>query len=508
VKHNQIISVGVLFFCSIFSSFEAFALDLDWSGQFRAESHYLKNYSLDSSAAGETVDAARLAAKGYYIPGGGNHNAQYQMLFMRLTPKVIVNDNINIKSEWWLSNPIYGYFGSNYPYQTGGRLWSATEGRGSLISLQRLWGEFQTDVGLLQVGRAPLNWGLGIVWNSGDGLWDRFQSTGDTIRFISKFGAFSIIPAATKYSFGNSVGGACVYSLGGCSVAQGGQGISDYSLALRYNNIDEDFDTGVNFIRRLAGGQQDPASGMIGPSGALGTGANYSTWDIYLRKRVGMLTFAGEFPIMTGNAGGADYKTFALAGEVKVKPSDVFELTAKLGSAPGNPNIAVGATPNENKVFRFHPNYRLGLIMFNYNLANVSGVQSNNNPTSTLSNAINEDPIMNARYLMAQASYQLNRWMLRSTFVTAQAAQVAKAGEQFFNHREFAYVTNATGTDQSSSLGFEIDLGAEYRWDDHAAIALDLGAYMPGKFYAFSNTAVANETSTVLAGVLKVGVNF
>ena len=71
-----------------FSPAPAVALDLDWSGQFRAESNWVFNYAVDS---GNLIsDDVRAAGGGYYVPGGGDNSAYFQSAFLRLRPSLIV----------------------------------------------------------------------------------------------------------------------------------------------------------------------------------------------------------------------------------------------------------------------------------------------------------------------------------------------------------------------------------------------------------------------------------
>src|SRR5947199_26293 len=118
------------------------AVELDWSGEFRSEAHWLTNYSMDTTPTGLTRDATRDLKGGYYIPGGGQNIASFQDLFLRLKPKLVVNDNIYIKSEFWLGDPVYGLFGSASPYAIDQRQFYSSQSRGSVISAQRFWGEF------------------------------------------------------------------------------------------------------------------------------------------------------------------------------------------------------------------------------------------------------------------------------------------------------------------------------------------------------------------------------
>src|SRR5690606_11853780 len=160
---------------------------------FRAEANWFRNY-------GDGEDANRLVngvPTGYYTPSGGSDSAHFQTLFFRLMPRVTDNDNVYLNSEWWLGTPVFGFFGDSVPYTIAQRQWYATQVRGATCRAQRLWADAVTDVGTIQMGRAPLDWGLGLIWDSGDGVFDRYQPTGDTVRLIAKFGAFSFSPSLT-----------------------------------------------------------------------------------------------------------------------------------------------------------------------------------------------------------------------------------------------------------------------------------------------------------------------
>ncbi|MEK6705737.1 MAG: hypothetical protein AABZ06_08110 [Bdellovibrionota bacterium] len=492
----------------------ALAMELDWSGQFRSEFNIISNYSMDSSDTAANFDATRAGGNGYYVPGGGSDNANFQTLFLRLRPKLIVNDNIYIKSEWWLGSPVFGFFGNAVPYTYDQRQFYSTQSRGSLVSAQRFWADILTDFGTLQIGRAPLNWGLGIVWNSGDGLWDRYASTGDVIRLVSKFGSFTLTPSFISYSSGNNLGGSCTGAA--CTPGAGSGGVSDYSLMLKYENIDEDFEGGVNFVKRLAGANQDPVAGHLGlvgvPAGVAAGGSpasmNYNTWDLFGRKKLGKIKLGGELPIVTGNIGGVEYSTYAFAGEVDWKANDAWEFGLKAGHAPGQPNL-LAAAPDRYKVFYFNPNYHLGMIMFNYQLANMAGPNTLNNPTiaETTLKSPYDNPIVNTNYLGLSGVFHTDKWAFRGAWVYAKALEAAVNGENFFNPWQRRVVGPAV-KDQGTSLGWEMDLGATLQWDDSLQFGWDSGFFFPGDFFAFSNTLADNATSMVFATTAKIGIAF
>lgn len=447
-------------------------MDLDWTGDFRVETHWVKNYSLSEASTGTS---------GYSIARGATDPAQFQTLFMRLKPRVLVNDNVSIRSELWFGTPSGGFFGdaggSSLTSPQHLRTYDSTFSSGGTVGAQRFWLEALTDVGNLQVGRAPLDWGLGAVWSSGEGLWDRHASTGDVIRMVSKFGAFSFIPASVKYHSSSTLAGA--------------DGVSDYALALKYENSDEGFEGGVNFIRRIGGPGNSVYVGSVNGFG----GFNYTTWDLYTRKKLGKAELAVEAPIVTGSMGGAEYSTYAIALESKYSLSDAWQLTAKAGKVPGQP----AATTDRYKAVFLNPNYRLGLILFGYQLQNLGSGTSQDAFYS---------PVTNANYLQLGGQYSTGKWQLRGSWLMASANEVAGASGQYFNQWDRQMRTSASGAAQESSYGWELDLGASLQWDDNLEFRADGALFAPGGFYKFSETATANQTGNVLAVVFGVGSRF
>jgi len=141
------------------------------------------------------------------------------------------------------------------PYSADQRQFYGSQSRGSVISAQRVWGEFVTDVGTVQVGRVPLHWGLGLVWNSGDNLFDRYMSTGDAVRWNAKFGAVFLHPQRDYQFQWNTIGGSMHGN--GWNLYSGTRtgNVIDYSLILKYENPEDDIEAGINVVKRLGGEQ-------------------------------------------------------------------------------------------------------------------------------------------------------------------------------------------------------------------------------------------------------------
>ena len=477
------------------------ALELDWTGQFWSEFNYVGNYSSDTGGTGD----ARSSAGGYFIPQGGRSDATFQTLFLRLRPKAIINDNISIKSEWWVLDPIFGLYGSGLPYTTDQNNFYSSQNRGSAINAQRIWGEFVSDLGTFQVGRVPLHWGLGLVWNGGDNLWDRYMSTGDAVRWIAKFGSFTVAPSYIIRTAGNSIGGT--------------GGVTDFSLILKYENQEDEVEAGINLLKQLGGaGQsvtgvgQSAIGAVFSPGGADRSSNSINTWtyDIYARKRFKEMSFGIEVPISSGSISGATYSALGVAAEMDWKPSDSLSFLLKAGYASGQSG-SKSLNPDSFQAFYFNPNYHVGMIMFNYQLANFAGSQTLNNPTNLLRSPY-DNPIVNAVYGSLSAQIKpSDKWTFRPALIYAYAPNTAKSSDPYFyNYWSRTTYAGAVGAkNQGSGLGVEADLGFTFQWDEYFTFGLDTGLYFPGDFFKFSNVAGADlPVHPIFASALKVGVNF
>jgi len=278
-------------------------------------------------------------------------------------------------------------------------------------------------------------------------------------------------------------------------------------MVFRYENVDEDLEGGVNFIRRIVRSKQDSEYGYLPPAG--GTGSSiFNTWDLYFRKKWGSVELSAEAPIVSGSIGSFNYDTIALAGELKWTANERLTLTGKGGLAPGQ---AGGATlPSDFRAYSFHPDYRVGLVMFNLQPAHFAGPTHFNHPGVHPNEVASpfDAPIVNARYGSVEGRLDYEKWVFTAETVFAFADQTANAGEQFYNTRSRSYVENVSGVDQASFMGWELDLGAELKWDDQVTAGVKAGWFVPGDYFAFSNGATAASLKTVFAASATLGVTF
>jgi hypothetical protein len=242
---------------------------------------------------------------------------------------------------------------------------------------------------------------------------------------------------------------------------------------------------------------------------------SYNTWDIYGQKKIGKWRLAAEVPVTSGKVAGVDYSAVSVAAEADWRINDPWEMQLRGGRAPGQPGSAT-TTVDKFKSYFFNPNYHVGMILFNYQLLNLSGYlgpNTLNNPSANASNLRSpyDNPITNATYLSWTGLLHADKWTFNTGILWAKANETAKASNgYYFNTWKREMEQIASPKDQGSSLGVEWDTGAAFQWDEYFLFRWDVGLLFPGDYFKFSNTAagIDNATSTVFATSFRVGVNF
>lgn len=480
---------------SLFSA-QANALTLDWGGYFRADHNFVIDYRMNSVTPG----VSNSGDSGEYIAGEGEQNASFTEFFMKLKPTVLVNDNIVVHSEWNLGDPTNNFFGRNVPNED--RKNALATGKGALdISVARLWLDVHSDFGTIQIGRAPMNWGLGAIFNSGDRPNDRYQSTSDTVRLVSKFGYLSLMPLFSKNAMGRNLSGARNPLTD--AILNGSDDVTDYGIGLRYENPEEDLEGGVLYYKRNASDTQTsyyaPSTATKFTSGA--NNINVKLFDFYVKKSWHHFELGAELPLYSGvvpdvNGVGTmnDYKATAFALEAALK-YDTWRHSLKMGTTPGQPAATTSAHGSTFSALQLHRAYKLGLILFNYNFGNFGPANSDAVPNGSTTNGYNyptsvspyDTGIMNAKYVMLASEKHWEQWGMNFGIIWAHANEAAVAGKDAYNHRTRQWFTSAAS--QGKGMGIEADFGTHYNWDDNISFGLDVGMLFPGEYFKYINNA-------------------
>lgn len=140
-------------------------------------------------------------------------NAGVNMRF-RLEPTINVSEEVRIRAQIdmldnviWGTTPDYAYSRNglnNYTYDRNEfSLFSSSQtvprsGINSLndsINVKRVWGEVSTPIGILRFGRMASQWGLGMLYNDGNGIDNDYGDTVDRVSFTAEpIAGFYITP--------------------------------------------------------------------------------------------------------------------------------------------------------------------------------------------------------------------------------------------------------------------------------------------------------------------------
>lgn len=443
------------------------AASLTFGGQFRGQ--YANYYKLDLANEGKSYNALRTL----------------------LYPNVVIDDHFRIRSQWSLlaspggASSAFGTPNANTPLGVGqGGLILGDRSSVNMV-LSRAWLEWTSDFGVFRVGRMPVHWGYGMLYDEGLGLWDNFQTTFDRIEY--------------RLHLGYVMGGLAVSEPRRGSVSPGQNDSTFYAIYLEYNNPESQVEAGIMFEKQSRSSDQrdellnkNLASGSVDRSLELGfapgtaltpSPKSNNVVDVYMKKTVRYFTFGGEVVWLDGEAFdyNADGTTDKLSSAFGVMGSAEYKYHAinaflQVMYATGDSNLSDGTLSafvllNRNR----HPGLILGNELLGASHGNHVGLGSTvaYGNTGSYSGVFFVKPGM--RFDWSKS------WSTGLEVIVANKASV-QAGE-------------------SKSLGVEVDIGAEYAIYKNAVAALDVGVLVPG-------AGIAGGNATPYAFRFSLGIDF
>jgi uncharacterized protein (TIGR04551 family) len=143
-------------------------------------------------------------------------------LRLRLDPTLHVSEDIRIKGTVdILDNIVLGsatglYNSPSYPYS----FLSATQyDQPGYLRVKRAWAEIDTAIGQVRFGRMPINFGLGLLYNSGNQITNDYGDNVDGIMFATQVWGHYLIPGIFVSSTGLNQRGGGLGSLGDKSIS-------------------------------------------------------------------------------------------------------------------------------------------------------------------------------------------------------------------------------------------------------------------------------------------------
>ncbi len=477
-------------------SSSTFALPIDWHGVFGVDTTLLDNYRMIKSTTYNS-GGSNLSQE-IPLASGNDANASFQSYIFRLNPHMIVNDSATFKAEFTSGYGRGGRLGDDsavngntatqdsfsHAYYTS----NTSSGTNNLV-INKLFMELYSDTATYIIGRHSADYGLGAIQNSGDNVWDRHTFVRDGITMKVKLGNFNIAPFWAKIDSTSSLTKATK--------------IREYGLTLNYDNVDKDLGFGLLYTKKKSNPSNTSATGAntgtisVPASSSLGA-TDVKLTDIYFKKGFGRFNFEIEVPILSGDIGDA----YGAGTTTKLKAkallfSSRYQITEKwtAGLHAGKVSGDDGTTTSFKGMY-LNPNFKIANILFNFNPLAVAGNSQN----------IYDASVNNATYIKFAAMYESEKWGWNAAVITAKAEEIATAGEAAYNHLTHQF-GNASAT-QEDSLGTEIDLGFNYRWNESVAIGGDFGYLFTGDYFAFNDTATPNEIENTFMLQLKTAISF
>jgi len=367
----------------------------------------------------------------------------------RLNPELHISDNLRVLAQVdLLDNLVLGSTPSgfdNMPDANGGYAVSPSSGYAPLgfyddtqvppsagknsfsdsIRVKRAWGEYAMPIGELRFGRMPFHWGLGIMFNGGDGYDDDAQSTVDRAQVISGIKPLDLYVSAA-WDFPNegissdatSLPNPEPYDLANIDdVDQYTFSIARMKspelerLSLARNEVVLNGGAQLVFRSQTVGNDRSGScQGTVDSAAPLGcNGDNISAgyvwrdahaWipSLWVKLRYDKFRFEGEVVTVQGHIAnidpnanitvpgdpGYDIATWGLATELEYRlVEDRLLLGFKFGWAQGDADVD-GLSPTTGgsqaqlgdrtfEQFRFHPSYRVDMILNRNLLTRVQG---------------------------------------------------------------------------------------------------------------------------------------
>jgi uncharacterized protein (TIGR04551 family) len=351
-------------------------------------------------------------------------------LVMGSTPDGWANEPSSAGGYWRTSRsgytPLSGFYSTMVPPTAGQNSYKNS------VEVKRVWGEYMTPIGQLRFGRMPSHWGLGMFVNSGDTYDSDYQSTADRIMFLTGIKAIDLYfggawdfaaEGASSASLNDQQGQP--YDLSQLD------DVSQYTLVLvrRRNPALQRLELargnlvlngGMYFVYRNQFLANDSATSPTGQnlgsdSDALRQGyvrrnarAAIPDWWLQLlykkfRFEAEVVTVQGSLESTTFTGDSSDYKNlndptkngwsirqWGLATQTELKAvEDKLRMNFGFGWASGDPDVVGpkvgGLTPGFSglqpqrtnnrtiSTFRFHPDYRVDLILWRHILNRVQG---------------------------------------------------------------------------------------------------------------------------------------
>lgn len=472
MKKSVLVSITFAIFSGLLFSAPSESADMEWSGTYRIEGVHIKDSELD----------------------GRGKELNYGLHHLSLRPKIVAGDGITIYGQFELfTNSAYPNSqlgqvlgdgvgtGTTRTSDTSNTIGSTEKSRELMVS--QLYLSWVQEYGALIVGRAPLQFGLGMTYNAGKGLFDHWFDTRDLVGYKILMGNLYFLPMYGKVSEGS---------------LNTNEDVNDFMVQMQYENPETDLEMGVFYrVRKSSDAGSDAGSvTLIGGAGATNSESNFNELSIYALRDTERFRLGVEGSFLSGKVGarttGLDDVTlngFGVAGEVEYRPeTGRWIYGAKLGTATGD-------DPDSDSRFEgfvFDRNYEVAMLLFNRPLGRRDVLRTGSYGGGPDANGNIDKPdveaVSNVLYLAPYAHYKwTDRLRVTTTLATGWLNTDPVPG------------ANEVG----KGLGYELDFSLAFtprkgvQWVNEVGMlfpgsAFDFNSDKPGFAYGFTSKAAVS----------------
>lgn len=475
-------------------SFNVLALPIDWHGNFGVDTTRISDYRKGANPDSNPTVGSEVIPSG----AGAEKNASFQSYVFRLNPNIVVNDSASIFGEITTGYGRGGFYGDSsinrannsngsYNRNFGNALYHYnTSNTNSNLVLNKFYMELYADTSTFVLGRQPINWGLGAIYNEGNNTWDRHTSVNDGVSAKFKLGNFKFTPHWAKI---NSAAG-----------KTDNFNVTDYGIQAAYDNPDKDMILGVYYGKRKSkqfNTYYVSQAGSTNPAINMGD-TNIRLIDVYVKKSIGKFTFSGEAPFVSGNLGHVfnsnDKTSYGAKAIILESKYDLNEKWA-IGLNGGQVSGSDGSRTKFGAMY-LNPNYQIANVLFRYNYPAIT--DSNQN--------VWDSYVTNTKYAKLFAKYSNEAWVWNGAVIYAVADKTAQAGGLAFDHEKNQSFTSAAN--QDDELGYEVDAGFDFLWNPAVTISGNAGYLFTGKYYRYTNSNVETKGANMYVTNLSVAIGF
>ncbi len=452
------------------------AFSIDWKGLYRFEFVELDNVDINST--------------------GGSKS--YGLHHLILRPHIIAADGIELHGQFNLVNSLEyptsavgGFFGNGLGST------DSTDNTDSNVLSQRmafanlavneLYISWTGDYSTLTVGRAPLNFGLGMMFSDGHGEFDHWFDNRDLFSYKMVSGNIDYGFMLAKVNEGNS----------GVE-----DDVTDYIFNVNYNNKDAALKMGLFYQSRVAS-----APGNDAPRDSLGsegtpledkmilTGWKTEDINFFVGRNYENSHFAIELGLQKGTTGvesageNIELQGLGVSTEWAYQvPNSRWHWEIKSGYASGD-------DPNTEAYegYIFDRNYDVAMLLFNHSLgeANVFRSSVDRNSTKASSNRVDDQALSNVIYFSPRATWKWSETLsLRGTFTYGKLLK-----------------ESLSNSEASLDLGYEFDVALVSQIHRNFKWVTEVGFVIPGDSFK-SEMSENSELKLVYGFITKAAINF